>query len=287
MEIEVAPESVSGPDSAPAPPSAGAGHALDVTLLRTSCLLIEYGGLRILTDPFFHRTMRGLPIFRPPGIPLERVGRIDIVVASHLHRDHFDLQAVRQLAHPQMVLVGCPGTAAFCAGAGLPRIVEIAPWQETTVGDVRLTATPADHTGPPPAEVNVVIRLGPWRIFFGGDARYSEAFTEIGERLGPIDVALLPIGGTRIFGQRTTMDPADAVRACADLRPRWAVPIHEGGEWLPVPPASWHPGRFHHFVTAMQRSGQSSVAVAVEPGETARFVSGDADSGVTHMRWLR
>ena len=61
-----------------------------VTLLRTSCLLIEHAGATAITDPWFGRSMRGLPVFRKPGIPLDRLPRIDYVFASHLHPDHFD-----------------------------------------------------------------------------------------------------------------------------------------------------------------------------------------------------
>jgi L-ascorbate metabolism protein UlaG (beta-lactamase superfamily) len=156
---------------------------------------------------------------------------------------------------------------------------ELAPWQGTTVRDVTITATPAEHTGPPPAEVNFVLQCGELRLFFGGDARWSGHFAVIAQRLGPFDVALLPIGGTLIFGQRTTMDPADAVRACGVLQPRWCVPLHEGGEWLPVPPLSWHPGRFRTFEFRLRRDQPGVTPVVLAPGDTARFGRGQVDVG--------
>jgi L-ascorbate metabolism protein UlaG (beta-lactamase superfamily) len=93
------------------------GPTLKLTFLRTSCVLIECGGLRILTDPFFASTMRGLPVFRPPGIALADLPRIDVILASHLHRDHFDRAAVRRIAHPGLTVVTCPGARGHI-GAG-------------------------------------------------------------------------------------------------------------------------------------------------------------------------
>ena len=85
---------------------------------------------------------------------------------------------------------------------------------------------------------------------------------------------MLPVGGTLIFGTRTTMDPGDAVRAAEVLKPRVVIPIHEGGEWMPVPPASWHPGRGRHFVEALKWSTSPSEACLLAPGKSASFGPG-------------
>lgn len=268
---------------------------LRITFLRTSCLLIEYGGWRLLTDPWFQMDMRGLPVFRAPGIGLDQLPPLNAIVASHLHRDHFDRDAVARMAQNQpgggLQVVGTVGTAPFCAKVdGLGAIHEMRPWDELRLGPFRFTATPAEHTGPPPPEVNFVIEcfpegagVGPpeWTVFFGGDARWSDAYRQIGDRFGALDVAILPIGGTLIFGTRTTMAPRDAVRALNYLRPRWAIPIHEGGEWLPVPPASWHPGRNRHFVRELALSGLPVSPCVLAPGEAGTF---DAD-GLSRLVW--
>ncbi len=249
---------------------------LRVTLVRTSCLLLEHAGLRLLTDPWFGATMRGLPVYRAPGIPLRELGRLDAVVASHLHRDHFDLAAVAHLAHPGLEVFGTRGTARHCRSIAGLRVTELAPWEEARRGPLELLATPALHTGPPPAEVNFLIRLGPWRVFFGGDTRLHPALPEIAACVPEIHVALLPVGGTLIFGRRTTMDPADAVEACRALRPRWAVPIHEGGEWKSIPPLSQHPGRFTDFAARLRASGLPSVPRVLRPGHPSTFTLGAA-----------
>ena len=62
---------------------------LAITYLRTSSVLIEYDGHTLLTDPWFSMLMRIVPVFRPPGIALEALPKLDLIVASHLHPDHF------------------------------------------------------------------------------------------------------------------------------------------------------------------------------------------------------
>tara|TARA_Y100001968_G_scaffold155462_1_gene142013 strand:- start:481 stop:1266 length:786 start_codon:yes stop_codon:yes gene_type:complete len=246
--------------------------AVRITLLRTSCLLIEHAGRTAITDPWFRRTMRGLPVFRRPAIAVRDLPRIDYVFASHLHRDHFHRAAIRAMANPEMEIVGTVGTAAHCRALQLRAVHDLAPWEQVEVGPFTVYATPCEHTGPAPAEVNFIIDLGELRLFFGGDCRWSSAFADIARRFPGIDVAMLPIGGTRIFGRRTTMNPADAARAAEVLKPRFVIPIHEGGEWLPVPPASWHPGRFAHFPGALERSSSTAQARVLEPGASAIFM---------------
>ena len=250
-----------------------ADGAVRITLLRTSCLLIEFDGCTAITDPWFRNTMRGLPVFRKPGIALADLPRIDYVFASHLHRDHFHRAAIRTMGNPSMQIVGTVGTADHCKTLTLRAVHELAPWQQVTVGPFTVHATPCEHTGPLPAEVNFIIDCGDLRLFFGGDCRWSSAFAEIKKRFTDIDVAMLPVGGTLIFGTRTTMDPGDAARAAEVLDPRFVIPIHEGGEWMPVPPASWHPGRFRHFEQALRRSQAGSQAKVLAAGGSATFVA--------------
>ncbi len=251
--------------------SSDQAEPLRITFIRTSCLLIEHGGRAALTDPWFARTMRGLPVFRRPGVALDRLPPVDLVIASHLHPDHFDCAALARMKGRDLVVAGTRGTGERCASLPVQRVLELSPWEEAGVGTFTLTATPAEHTGPPPPEVSFMVGCGPHRVYFGGDVRWSGAFAEIAERFPRVDVALVPIGGTLIFGHRTTMSPADAARACDVLGARFAIPIHEGGEWLPVPPASWHPGRRRRFPVELKRAGVATAPVVLEPGETAIF----------------
>lgn len=246
------------PHGAPVPPPSGPPGRLRVCWLRTSCLLLQAEGSTAITDPWFGSVMRVLPTFHPTGIARRDLPPIDAVFASHLHADHFSARDVRAFGHPGLTVVGTPGTAARHAELA-PRhaasVHDLPAGASLSVGPWTVHAVPCEHTGPPPAEVNYVIDVAGRRVFFGGDARRSEHHAAIARRFPGIDLALLPVGGTLIFGHRTTLSPDDAVAVCAQLKPRWALPIHEGGEWLPLPPMSWHPGRTRHFHEALRLSG--------------------------------
>ena len=249
---------------------------LTVTWIRTSCVLIQYKEWTAITDPWFGRTMRGLPVFKAPGIALHDLPKIDFVFASHLHRDHFDPRAIEAFGSPRLQIVGTRGTAAFCERHISPErrgpVHDLWHWEDCQLGPFRITGTPADHTGPLPPEINLVVECGDeFTLFFGGDSRWSPAFQQIAERFHSIDLALLPVGGTLIFGKRTTLNPTDAVRVCSVLKPRWALPIHEGGEWLPVPPASWHPGRTVDFERELNSSSISTSPLRVDRGVPVEF----------------
>ena len=251
-----------------------------VTWVRTSCVLLRIGAVHVLTDPWFAVGMRGLPVFRKPSILLKDLPKIDYILASHLHPDHFDVDAVRELTERGAVVVGTVGTAArLHRHSVLAEVVELLPWQTWSHGGLRVVATPALHTGPKPDEIGIWFELSGFRCYFAGDQRIGPVFAQVGARLPRVDLALLPIGGTLIFGHRTTMDPADAVRAALVLRPRYILPIHEGGEWLPVPPASWHPGRCRDFLAKLATSGLDAVGLDAPPGIAATIPFEHPDHG--------
>jgi len=243
---------------------------LRVTMIRCSTLLLEWGGARWLTDPWFGMHLRGLPCFRRPGLQPWEIGPLDAVLASHLHPDHMDLDALASMGpRPLRVLVPPGARDKLPARPGL-RWEEVAPFTEVTSRGATIHAVPGPHTLPGPEEVNYVLDLPGWgRVFFGGDARFESAvITRIARRLGPVRLALLPVGGTRIFGRRTVMGPADARDAALLLDADVVIPIHEGGIWMSVPPLSMHPGRNAHLVALFEEIGQGDRVVVLKEGET-------------------
>jgi L-ascorbate metabolism protein UlaG (beta-lactamase superfamily) len=247
------------------------GPRLRVTMLRCSTVLLELGTLRVLTDPWFGMCMRVLPVYRRPGMRVPDLGPLDAVLVSHLHPDHYDAAAL-EVMNPAPRRVLLPPGALEALGGERP-----ATWSELGPGEaldlpadgLRISAVPGPHTGPPPDEVNFIVDFDGWgRVFFGGDARFdAKVLHDIATRFGPIDLALLPVGGTRIFGVRTVMNPTDAWRAADILGARHIVPIHEGGIWMSVPPLSLHPGRAKHLVDLATSTGQGSRVIALREGE--------------------
>ena len=243
---------------------------LTVTMIRCSTLLLQWRGLRLLTDPWFRMHIRGIPCLRRPGLAVEQLGALDALLVSHLHPDHFDRQAVsRMQPRPGRVLLP-PGALDRLGRTAGPGWQELAPWSETAIGELRVWSVPGPHTLPGPEEINFVLELPDWgRVFFGGDARYhGPTLAEIGRRFAPIKLALLPVGGTLILGQRTVMTPEQAQRASRLLEAETVIPIHEGGIWLSVPPLSWHPGRARQLAEIAARLGHPRTVHILAEGES-------------------
>lgn len=243
-------------------------------MIRCSTLLIHWARFNILTDPWFGMTMRGLRCYRRPAMAPSDLPPLDGVLVSHLHPDHFDRGAVETLRPPPGIVLFPPGSLRRLAQPHGTGWTEIAPWQTAAVGRITVTAVPASHTGPKPDEVNFVLTVPGWgNVFFGGDARLDEGvLREVRERFGSFGLALLPVGGSRILGKRTVMDPEDAATAGEILDAATLVPIHEGGIWMSVPPLSMHPGRAAHLAQAVRARGHDRKVVVLKEGETASFL---------------
>src|SRR5258708_18820529 len=138
-----------------------------------------------------------------PGSAFAALPPIDVVLQSHNHYDHLDMASVRRVAvaHPTAQWLAPLGVGALLRRAGAARVAELDWWDEQSVGGVRFVCTPARHFSSRQLfDRNATLWCG-WaalapgrRVLFGGDSAYHPAFAEIGQRCGPFDVALLPIG---------------------------------------------------------------------------------------------
>jgi L-ascorbate metabolism protein UlaG (beta-lactamase superfamily) len=228
----------------PRPPARVGGERLRVTFVNHSTVLVQTGGLNILTDPIWSE--RASPIswagprrVRPPGIRFEELPRIDLVLVSHNHYDHLDLPTLVRLAaahHPRFV-VGL-GNAELLRRAGIRDVWEVDWWQELDLGaGGRLVAVPAQHFSSrglcdrdATLWTGFVVESPAGRVYFAGDTGFGPHFRMIRERLGPVRVALLPIGAFRPewFMGPMHMSPRDAVRAHELLGAGASVGIHFG-----------------------------------------------------------
>jgi L-ascorbate metabolism protein UlaG (beta-lactamase superfamily) len=188
-------------------------------------VLVELGGVRLLTDPLLRSRVMHL---RRHGALPARPERIDAVLLSHLHYDHLDLGSLR-LLDPRPLMVCPAGAGPFLERAGFADARELLPGESLGLGGVRVEATPAEHGGSRrPGGLNVtplgfVVR-GERTVYFAGD---TDLFDEMAQ-LGPVDVALLPVAGYSPKLGPGHLDARRAAEAAARLRARIAVPIHWG-----------------------------------------------------------
>lgn len=213
-------------------------------------------------------SLLGGPRFTGPGMALEDLPPLDGVLLSHGHYDHLDTKTVRLLVERfgrDLTWYTPLGYERWLRRRGVVDVVELDWWQESVRpgepgahGPMRVVCLPARHWsrrgigGPPQLWASWAILdaaprgavrvpaadappdsgpIAPRGLYFGGDSGYCPAFEEIGRRLGPFRISLLPIGAyaPRWFMAGSHMDPGDAVKAYLDLGGRGGfVGMHWG-----------------------------------------------------------
>ncbi|HEX6533075.1 MAG TPA: MBL fold metallo-hydrolase [Gemmatimonadaceae bacterium] len=240
LERWIARERAPAPDTAEAPPNVPAAKpAFDVprahpdeltaTWIGHSTVLVQLGGLNVLTDPMWSR--RASPLrwlgpsrITPPGLPLDALPPIDLVLLSHDHYDHLDADSVRAIAaaHPDAAWMAPLGLARLLRRLGARRVTELDWWQEALVGEARAASVPAQHFSARGLRdrrrslwCGWVVRAGGRALYFAGDTGRHPEFRAIGERFGPFDLSLIPIGAydPRWFMRAVHVDPEEAVQA--------------------------------------------------------------------------
>jgi L-ascorbate metabolism protein UlaG (beta-lactamase superfamily) len=264
------------------------GHAS--FLIETSTAPESSRGIRLFLDPVLTDRMGpynmvGPKRFSHPPCTIEEVPEIDIVVISHNHYDHLDLPTVKAIhrSNPHAHFFCGLNLKAWFTSCGIAEtnVTELDWWDSASVnvsgiGSVSLTCTPAQHSsarGPFDREKTlwcswVIEEPSQKNIFFAGDTGYRTideknetadewdtlpgcpAFAEIGDKYGPFDLALLPIGcyNPRAFLSTVHCSPMDSIRIHKDIRSKKSVGMHYGTlrggisghyEDVRLPPKDW------------------------------------------------
>jgi len=251
--------------------AASSGKVEVVWLGQSAFKITSPGGKVIVTDPW----LRQNPLTPPDYKQLDKFGRIDVLLVSHGHADHFaDAPALAQLYDTPIRAPGGLNQALTTLGVLparlLPRMNK--GGTITPAPGIKVTAVHAEHSselvwhnpatdkdethvGGEPVGWIIELENG-FRIYHAGDTAVFGDMRLIGERYHP-DLALVPIGGN------FTMDPADAAWAATQLiKPRVVIPMHYGANPLAK-------GTAKEFVDAMA-PGPVKVIVAV-PGQALDF----------------
>ncbi len=227
---------------------------LRVTWAGHATFLVQLPGLNLLTDPVWSKraspfSFLGTPRFVPALPSIEDLPPIDAILLSHDHYDHLDARTVRALLRrfdDEPTWYTPLGYRGWFRRRGGKRVVEADWWEELELpgSAYRLTAAPARHwCRRTPWDTNTRLwcswvvgengsstRTGP-RVYFAGDSAYGSIFAEIGARLGPFDLSMIPIGAyePRWFMKASHVNPEEAVRVWQDLGSYGAfVPMHWG-----------------------------------------------------------
>ena len=223
-------------------------------------VLLQVGGLNILTDPVF--SQRCFPVqwagpkrHTPPGLALAELPHIDVVLLSHNHYDHLDEGSMLALKQQPggAPLVICPlGHQHWFARRGMHRVVEL-DWWDTHVLEasersarIPVTLVPAQHWSARTTTDAMrslwggfVVRSPDCHVFFAGDTAYSKDFVDIRQHFalehtpdkgGGFDLALLPIGAyePRWFMKDQHVNPQESVQIFQDIGCKRAMAVHWG-----------------------------------------------------------
>lgn len=254
---------------------------LGVTFIGHSSFLVQMDGRNLLIDPVFSSRIVVLRRFRHPGILLEELPVIDVVLLTHAHMDHLDRRSLRRIVRQQRkrhghkpIVVVPIGVADLVGDLGFDQVVTLDLWRSTQIASIEVTRTPARHWGArffrdtERGFGGYVLQTGQHSLYHSGDTAYFSGFAEIGRRLAP-QVALLPIGAYHPDSFRTVhTSPEDALQGFVDLDARWMIPMHYGTFRLSYEPMNEPIERLRK---AAIDAGLMSALRILDEGETALF----------------
>lgn len=209
-----------------------------------ACLIVRASGRYILIDPALGN--RASPLFfigpkrkTPLTVDIGGLPPIDIIVYSHNHYDHLDRSTLKKLLKrfPDVKVMAPLGMGDWLRARGVKHISQCDWWDCVDVDGLRLHSVPARHWSQRTLRdrnrslwCGWVFETRDWRFYFSGDSGYSKSLADIGKRLGPFDIAALPIGAyaPEWFMGESHMSPAGAVKVYQQLRCPTVIPIHWG-----------------------------------------------------------
>jgi L-ascorbate metabolism protein UlaG (beta-lactamase superfamily) len=252
---------------------------MHVTWIGHATFLIQIDTLNILTDPIFSERCSPLSFIGPqrmsrPGIAFADLPDIHAVLISHNHYDHLDQATVARLGDRPRYFLPLR-LARWFADRKLNNTRELDWWQKIEFAGVTIHCVPAQHfSGRSPWDRDQtlwcgwVIETGFGNIYFAGDTGYSPDFREIGRKLGPMRLSMIPIGAymPRWFMGPVHVSPPEAVQIHQDVRSLKSIAMHWGTFKLADEPLS-EPPRYLQK-TLQELGGKNNEFVTLRFGET-------------------
>jgi L-ascorbate metabolism protein UlaG (beta-lactamase superfamily) len=210
---------------------------LSITWIGHSTFLIQFEGINILTDPVWASRMGLQKRLTKPGLTIEQLPEIDVVLISHGHYDHLDFPTLKKLNGDITFYVPIGLRTKFIK-KGYLNVIEANWWETFSHDNLKLTFVPAQHWTKRTLTDTNTSHWGGWiieatemnhNVYFAGDSGYFRGFKEIGERF-PVDIVLMPIGAyePEWFMNISHINPEDAIKAFLELKGRIFIPMHYG-----------------------------------------------------------
>ena len=218
------------------------GDETQITFINHSTFLIQTGGYNILTDPVYSLWCGpidyiGVKRVHQPAIAFDDLPKIDVVLISHDHYDHLDLDTIDDLVNRDdpRIYVGL-GVADHLDSTN--QVTELDWWDSAHVApNFKVTFAETQHSS---GRILIdryetlwggfVLEINDKKIYFGGDSGYSDHYIKTFQRFGPMDISLLPIGAyaPRYSMKNDHLDPAEAIQAHLELQSKKSIGMHYG-----------------------------------------------------------
>ena len=213
-------------------------HGLHVAWLGHSTVLLKIDGFTILTDPVFSNRAGlnlgpltlGIKRLVEPAVRMDGLPKIDLVLLSHAHMDHFDVPSLRRLENQQTKVVTAYRTSDLLRVRRFQKVSELRWNEELQVGPATLRAFQVAHWG---ARMRsdvyrgfngYLISVGGRRIVFGGDTAHTEQFKQLRSSKA-IQLAIMPIGAYDPW-IRVHCNPEQALAMAEDAGAEYILPVH-------------------------------------------------------------
>ncbi len=244
-----------------------------ITMIGHSTLIFEFGNVRVLSDPSFSDTV-GFPWIvnsyrrSPLKLTIEDLPKIDVIICSHRHSDHFEIASLKRMDKNITIFVPEKWMAEKLIKIGFKNIIQIRAWEERAIAGIKVAAVPAIEGFQGLLQVGYVLTGDGRSVYFGGDTMPFPEIEEIGKRF-KIDAALPPINGVRFLGRQADMAPDDAADAVIKMGAKMAIPQHYDLLFgFPVNLAYKAPGMPEDFVKAIEKRTNDVVIKTLGSGES-------------------
>lgn len=209
-----------------------------------SVVLLRLDGKTILIDPMMGPNASPIAPFATKRYSkntldiIDTWPEIDIMLMTHDHYDHIDLDSFERLKNKVKHYVVSLGTGRHYEDWGISqgKITELDWWEKISLGGLTFHLTPSRHFSGRGATNRAKSLWGGWaitssenKIWFSGDGGYGEHFKEIGERLGPFDFGIMECGQYNELWHQIHMYPEESVQAAIDARAKKIMPVHWAG----------------------------------------------------------
>jgi L-ascorbate metabolism protein UlaG (beta-lactamase superfamily) len=222
-------------------PAAWNSNAITVSWLGHATALINFYGFTILTDPaLFNRIGANIGIgtlgpkrLVAPALTPKELPKLDLVLLSHAHMDHFDFPTLNALPSSAPV-VTAKSTADLFGGTQFKQVNELR-WGQSTridspVGSLNIQAFQVNHWGARwrrdtyRGYNGYILEREGRKIIFGGDTAYCSGFADLRSK-GPFDIAIMPIGSYAPW-TCSHCTPEQALWMANAAHAKYLVPIH-------------------------------------------------------------